>query len=278
MHHCLQYGLGDIFRTIYRNNGWFSRVKDASKDYDISIYICSHNQYAIDIFKYFSYVNFVNTKWNHKHPPYKQFAKKSNSRFVDPSFFDNRYKSQPVTMILNKREQDKFDKITSKPVIVIHPFAGDISRMPISSRKYHKLVESLKIKTNSNIVILGGSYIRGKRLKVIPSKNIRESFNIRNMPNVYNLVGKISTRLSAKLTESAECFIGNWSAYSCIAWEKQVPMIMFTGPNGYKEFMRRRSNRFSWHKKCIAINAKNKNGNVCFKRALDKYEEFTKTK
>jgi len=275
IHKNLQYGLGDVFRTIYRHKGWFSRLKAASKDYDITIFICSHNQYTCQVFAHMDYITVINTPWTGKHPHYTELARRNDCSLVRPKFFNN-YASEPVEVELNKREQNKYDAITKKPVLIIHPFAGDASRMPIKSNQYHKLVRFLRARTDSNIVILGGTYTRNKRLKTIPRKKMHEVFPNIDVPGVYNLVGKISTRLSAKLTETAEYFIGNWSAYACIAWERQVPMIMFSGPNGHKEFMRRRSNMYKWNTECHSINAKGKNHIMCFTNAANSYANWKK--
>jgi len=275
MHHCLQYGLGDVFRTIYRDQGWFGRLDAATKDYDITVFICSHNQFTKEVFKYSSNLNVIHLPWQKKHPNYRDLARQKDCRLVKPEFFGP-YQYQNVDIKIDNRELNRFNSIMQKPVILIHPFAGDPSRMPIPTRNFPKLLQMLRQKTKSNIVIVGGSYKRGHRLESIKPRNIKEHFVMPSIPSVYNLVNQATPRLCAKLTEAAECFIGDWSAYACVAWERQVPMIMFTGPCGYEEFMRRRSNRFQWNEKCIAINARDKDFNISFQCAVNNYVKFMK--
>jgi hypothetical protein len=260
MHPLLQYGLGDVFRTMYRKNGWFGKLKDASSDYDITVLLCSHNQYTGQVFKFFDYLNVLNVPWPHRTPNFKGVARKNGLRFVNQKDFGG-YTHKDVTMNLGPQEQKQYDKITKKPVIVIHPFAGDPRRMPLNPNKFGSIINNLKSITDSNIVVVGGTYVRGKRLRAVQHKKMKENIVIPEGKGVYNLVGKTTPRLPAKLVENAQCFIGNWSAYCCVAWEKRVPVVMTAGPGSYNTFMRKDIKptwRYRWHEKCTAVQVRNK--------------------
>ena len=121
MHPLLQYGLGDVFRTMYRKNGWFGKLKDASGDYDITVLLCSHNQYTGQVFKFFDYLNVLNVPWPHRTPNFRTVARQNGLRFIKQEDFGG-YTFKDVSMELGPQEQKQYDKITKKPVIVIHPF------------------------------------------------------------------------------------------------------------------------------------------------------------
>ena len=260
MHPVLQYGLGDVFRTMYRKGGWFGKLKDASNTCDITILLCSHNQFTGQIFKYFDYLNVLNVPWPHRTPDFRGIATRHNCTYVKQGFF-KKYQFSEVKMELNKEEQKEFDNITKKPVIVVHPFAGSPSRMPLAVNKFNNIIHNLRQATDSNIVIVGGTYVRGKRLKAIKHRKVREQLKLPNIKGVWNLVNRTTPRLPAKLVEHAQCFIGNWSAYSCVAWEKRTPVVLLTGPGAYNQFSKKNRSKdwsYRWHDKCIAVQVRNK--------------------
>jgi hypothetical protein len=280
MHPLLQYGLGDVFRTMYRRNGWFGRLRDASNDYDITILLCSHNQYTGQVFKFFDYLKVLNVPWPHRTPNFKQIARKSGFRFVKEQDFGG-YTYKNVSMELGPQEKKQYEKLTKKPVIVVHPFAGDPNRMPLAPTKFINIIKNLKDNTDSNIAIVGGTYTRGKRLKTIRHRKIKEQLIIPDIKGVYNLVNKTTPRLPAKLVENAECFIGNWSAYCCVAWEKRVPVVMTAGPGAYNTFMRKNIKpewHYRWHDRCTAVQVRNKHLSKVRQEIMRAYLKVTKDK
>lgn len=275
LHPRAQLGLGDVFVAIYRKSGWFSKLKPMSNDFHIYLIVCSHNQHTFELFKYFDYIEPVKAKWQGQTPNYKAIAKSLGAKLVNSEFiYESRHEIEDATMHLSEEEQKIYEEIAKKNIILVHPFAGEQTRIPIPPKRYTKLIQDIKTHTDDNIVIVGGSFTRNRRKTNIPRRKVEENFSISGLQNVFNLVNKTTPRLAAKLTENARFFFGTWSAYCCIAWEKKIPIAMFTGPTAYKEFMGRRRNSYFWHKDILPIDAKTQTEEKAFAQSIEFFNKI----
>jgi len=276
IHNTLQYGLGDIFRTWLQSDSWCSALKDLSRYKEIHLLVCSHNDNAINFFDYVPYLTAHNIIWKGVTPDYENITKKMGIPLMslkDQGALTQNYKLEPTEIYLGpEEEEEQFKEITSTEYIIIHPFAGDKQRMPIEPDKYNSLINKISVQKDIKIVVIGGSFKRNLRQKTISGHYVKEDFNCTKR-NVVNLVNKTSIRLAAKLVANAKCFMGNWSAYLCVAWERKIPAIVFFGLQGRnlphnKTFSRR------WHDKCYAIDAFKVKPEEAFTKAVQLYGKY----
>lgn len=272
-HYTLQYGLGDIIREWLRVGSWTNILEPLSKNVEVNLMVCSHNQFSIEFFKYVPFINSHNLKWIDKTPNYREFSESINARFItreERSNLANMAKNKQLDIFLSPEEDKVFSDLTKNKYVIIHPFAGEENRMPIPPERYIELVDLIIDNGKHNVIVVGGSFKRNQRFKTIKAFNVIEKFDYQR-DGLINLVNKTSPRLAAKLTINASCFFGNWSVYLCAAWERKIPSIVFLKKKHCEKLTKRQGFKSRWHNKCFAINSSDLQPKNAFDKAISIY-------
>lgn len=228
-------GLGDFIKAYFTTNKWkiLSEIKKyepnsnilavlTTHHYDAGQLICTHP--AIDEILIYPWY----PPGHSKEYLWKQLIVGRNTNTV------TQYTPTENNVWLTDSEQEVFKKLTEKPYIVMHPFAGIRYRSCLpnpDNGQYgcypdYKYVESANLLADTGYqVFIIGHTGAGKE----PLRNYRESLDV-SIPfnsNVHNMVNQLSLRLNVELTRKAVGFIGAHSSMLAAAWTANVPSVFF---------------------------------------------------
>lgn len=123
---------------------------------------------------------------------------------------------------------DKNDKriiqevVRQGPFVVLHPFAGDAIRTPLSPNNYRPIVDLIIDQKHYNVVIIGGSY---KKLRNLNKPQIKKEKFPYARPGLINLVNKINSRIATSLICRSQMLIATNSGFLCTASRGDIPLI-----------------------------------------------------
>jgi ADP-heptose:LPS heptosyltransferase len=270
--HNLQYDLGDILREWLQIGGWACLFKKLSLNNKVHLLLSSHNDNAIEFFKYVPFLTSHYIKWKNKTPDYRTISIRNRWQFIEEEEKDklkaNINKRDKNKVYLSKEEKQLHKKIKNNPYVFIHPFAGEPWRAVVPTEDYKKLIDQIITKTKYNVVVVGSSYLRNNRMASVPAINKTEIFNYQKK-GLFNLVNKTSTRLATQLVLDSECFLGCWSAFLCASWEGKIPSISFMRRQTTINMPKNKMFTKRWHSDCHAINATDYSSEECFEQAID---------
>lgn len=221
-------GLGDVFCSYFRGeNGWgyLDSFKKNYPDTEVKVLSSSHNPQTEELVKYNPHISsFQEFGWTldgtslwaqhagaathlAKHEAVGQLERKPQLLYISEG--DNK-------VIQSIYQSGKF--------IFLHPFAGLKDREALTTEEYFPLVDKLIDHYGYNVVVIGATH---KRRNLNQSFQMVEEFNY-DRPGLFNLVNKTNARISWRLAELADSFIGCWSAYSCAFWimKKKTTVIL----------------------------------------------------
>lgn len=249
-----------------------------SKDNEVHILLCSHNENAIDFFKYVPFIKVHMIPWNHSTPDYEGIAKSLNATLIARETraellmrVKEKTELRRNDIFLSHQEQSVFDELNTQEYIVIHPFAGSKIRMPLRVDAYKKLINLLIDEYNKRVIVIGSSYKRGKRKGNINEVVINENLEYKR-EGLINLTNRTSIRMASKIAANASAFFGNWSAFLCIAWEMKIPSFVFLR-KGHIKVMNSKGFVNRWHDKCFAIDCNKFNEDKAIKIAARTYRK-----
>jgi len=273
-HHCLQYGFGDILREWLREDSWPNILEPLSKEREIHLLVCSHNENTIEFFEYVDFIHAHRIRWRGKTPNYALLAKRLGCELIRRKKriqLTNEHKElqghDRMGIYLSPDEEKEFSELSASPYVVIHPFAGSKTRMPIEPLEYKYLIDKIIKTQGKKVIVIGGTFERDNRLRKIKRKQKEEVFPYKRK-GLYNLTNKTSLRLATKLAVSSDCFLGNWSAYLCATWERKTHAIAFLRKGHCNTLSKGKAFSRKWHKDCHAVDSTNNTPREAFDIAI----------
>lgn len=216
-------GLGDVIWQYYTNPA-FRRLVYAKRlfpELHFTAVVTSHTEdQAVDIFALNPLIDAVATY------PYGQPCPWGWDKELHCTL-DNIWNilDEDVPICLDEDEQKILDSLP-RPFVTFHPFAGAQNRRLDMMLNVEKLVEDIVDRYGFNVVVLGGSHVRGNRTMEFDLQEMWEY----DRPGVISLVGKASPRLSTKVAQAGKYFVGSHSCWMMAAWTKKVPTFV-VGPD-----------------------------------------------
>jgi hypothetical protein len=228
-------GLGDVFCSYFRGeNGWkwLQPWKERYPHTKVSVLSATHNPQTAELLKYNPYIDhFKEFGWvNDGRPLWKKNAAGA-AQLKNQKAITAKLKGKNPTLYISNEDKEVVDEIQQAGrFIFLHPFAGLKDREALKPQEYFSLVDRIIDNKKYNVVVIGATH---KRTNHKESFKMIEEFNYER-PGLFNLVNKTNARISMKLAQLADSFIGCWSAYSCAFWiqKKKSTVIIKSKASG----------------------------------------------
>lgn len=229
-------GLGDLLREYFGGQDYWGYLKGVKEKYPgikIKAILCIHNPQAKEFLKYNPYLEKIEQyPWQIDGEPI--FFEHSNDyvfiRSISGIFEGLEYEKPKV--YLNREEEALVETIkNSGKYIFIHPFAGLKDHIALSIEEYPDLIDRI-IDLGFNVVVVGGSY---KRINQGGNDEIEEEFEYEKV-DLFNLVGRVNSRIATRLAQGASGFIGTHSCYILIASIEKIKSVLIV-PEGIREYL-----------------------------------------
>jgi ADP-heptose:LPS heptosyltransferase len=223
-------GIGDMIKHYFWGHyGWkyLKSIKVKYPESKIKLITTCSNPIGSNIFKFNPYIDEREIyPWqdpNHIWPDLKNKTKDYSNLAKANGILDLTAQSPGVVHLGDADKKDLIKFQPKKNYIVIHPFAGDNTRMPMPLKEYFALAKQYVNKLGCKVVIIGGNSQRviGKTDRIL-----KEAFPF-NGEGIVNLVNKISIRTAIRLTQESSCFLGTNSALFCVRLSLNKPAIIF---------------------------------------------------
>jgi len=234
-------GLGDVFCSYFRGeNGWkwLQPLKEKYPHVHVSVLSATHNPQTAELLKYNPYID-----------SFKEFGWVNDGRSIWEKNANGAVpliKQQKLTEILQGKNPKLYIGEEDKPIvheiynagkfIFIHPFAGLKDREALATEEYYSIIDYLIDNKGYNVVVIGATH---NRTNFNQSFSMIEEFNYERS-GLFNLVNKTNARISMRLAQLADSFIGCWSAFACAFWiqKKKTTVVIKskTAPNVRKKF------------------------------------------
>jgi ADP-heptose:LPS heptosyltransferase len=230
-------GLGDILSCYFGGKrrqtafGYVDHLLKIEPKAKIKLILRGSNDQAYEFFRYNPlFYKIEEHEWQHpgirNQTPPEEIAGHACLRTTGKHL---RWPKSPLSEVyLTKQDERAVAQIVEKgPFVVLHPFAGKETRIPLTPRQYAPMINTIRRRFGYNVVVVGATHLGAENKGPYHFEMVtREEVFDYNAPNIINIVSKSNVRQIIALMKKAKSLIATDSCFLCATAGGDIPVAI----------------------------------------------------